>query len=115
MPHLEPSKIILSTFVSVMILAVGVTVMRSANPRLAIADFVAPLANNAVVNSFADNVLSIEPAEGDQKTQEYEQNTPENARMETEAMAASIEQHSPSNSSDWSLELISDRALEITR
>jgi len=112
---LDPVKTIFSLTFSILILTGGIMHLRSSSPRLAVADFAEPLASAETLESVDANVSDLSMTNSGQDGQINKQNLPDNAIIEAEDMTTSIEQNSPNNNSDWSLEIISDQALEITR
>lgn len=112
---LDPSKVALSFVVAALILVGGSTVISQRQTEVAFKDLPQIVANSQDfeqdyrVNQYA------QASSDDNSTQNHEQNSPNNAKMEVEVMTASIESSNPATTDDWSLEKISDHTLEITR
>lgn len=113
---LDPKKMIASLVLSGLILGVGAMSLATQNPTLSITKFLSPLASTENVNSLANNAQIISTDNTNQNTKIDEQISPENAIIEVEAMIASVDANYPSyNNNDWSLDTISDHALEINQ
>lgn len=113
--YVEPKKILLSLLASALIVSSGVMILSGNQTKLTHGPD--NLENFAVAED-------ARPENYQKETEVYldagnsapiEQEQPKNVKMEAEATAASIESESTINSSDWSLDLISDRELEIDR
>ena len=112
---LDPSKLILSSFISVLILVVGGLAIASNNqtPELRIRGLA--VANSSGYETVDQNSQDINVPTTEDSGNSYEQNSQEYANIDVETVAVSIESSTLSNSDDWSLENISDHTLEITR
>jgi hypothetical protein len=112
---LDPIKMGASLFVSAMIFVFGGLYLGSMSPQMNVAESADFVASNNSFEQTPSETYSTEVSAADENYQSDVQTSPENAIISVEEMLASLEEFSPNNNSDWSLENISDDALEMRR
>ncbi len=112
---LNPSKMLASVAFAAVIFVVGSVAIVTGDPKLAITQTLAPLASSESTDQLAEKDSSVDQIDASENAKIDEQISPENATMEVEAMVASIDANYPIDNDDWSLETISDDALELRR
>lgn len=112
---IDPIKLALSISASAVILVGGLVFLSAKTPSLSVVKPTVVLTSSEPLDVAISNNSQIGGLESDENLDEYSQIDPKDAKIEAEVMTASIQTSNPSNYSDWSLENLSDHALEITQ